>query len=210
MLRVVSIGKLRKKEETVARRRRIVVGISGASGAIYGIRLLQVLKELNVETHLVLTPPAKVTITAETDFRVSDVEKLATKVYRYNDISAAIASGSFQVEAMVIIPCSMHTLGALASGFAENLLLRAAEVTLKERRPLIVVPRETPMTLIHIENMERIARAGASVVPAMPAFYERPKTLDDIINHLVGKVLDLLGIENKLFSRWSGIETKNE
>ena len=210
MLRVVSIRKLRKKEETVARRRRIVVGISGASGAIYGIRLLQVLKELNVETHLVLTPPAKVTITAETDFRVSDVEKLATKVYRYNDISAAIASGSFQVEAMVIIPCSMHTLGALASGFAENLLLRAAEVTLKERRPLIVVPRETPMTLIHIENMERIARAGASVVPAMPAFYERPKTLDDIINHLVGKVLDLLGIENKLFSRWSGLETKNE
>ena len=210
MLRVVSIRKLRKKEETVARRRRIVVGISGASGAVYGIRLLQVLKELNVETHLVLTPPAKVTITAETDFRVSDVEKLATKVYRYNDISAAIASGSFQVEAMVIIPCSMHTLGALASGFAENLLLRAAEVTLKERRPLIVVPRETPMTLIHIENMERIARAGASVVPAMPAFYERPKTLDDIINHLVGKVLDLLGIENKLFSRWSGLETKNE
>ena len=191
-------------------KRRIVVGISGASGVIYGIRLLEVLKEMDVETHLVLTPPSKVTITAETDLQISDVERMATKVYRYNDIAATIASGSFQVDAMVIIPCSMHTLGALASGFADNLLLRAAEVNLKEKRPLIVVPRETPMTLIHLENMERIARAGAIVVPAMPAFYERPKTLDDIVNHLVGKVLDLLGIEHSLFHRWDGIETKEK
>jgi 4-hydroxy-3-polyprenylbenzoate decarboxylase len=190
------------------RMRRIVVGISGASGVIYGIRLLEMLKQLNVETHLVLTPPAKVTIAAETDLSVAEVEKLARRVYRYNDIAATIASGSFQVDAMVIIPCSMHTLGALASGFADNLLLRAAEVTLKERRPLIVVPRETPMTLIHLENMERIARAGATVVPAMPAFYQRPKTLDDVINHFVGKVLDLLGIENNLFDRWEGLEGK--
>jgi len=164
------------------------------------------LKELDIETHLVLTPPAKVTIVTETDLSVAEVEKLATKVYRYNDIAATIASGSFQVDAMVIIPCSMHTLGALASGFADNLLLRAAEVNLKERRPFIVVPRETPMTLIQLENMERIARAGMIVVPAMPAFYHRPKTLDDIINHLVGKVLDLLGIENNLFRRWEGLE----
>ncbi len=151
----------KSKKKTVSsagpRMRRIVVGISGASGVIYGVRLLEVLKELNVETHLVLTPPAKVTIAAETDLSVAEVEKLATRVYRYNDIAATIASGSFQVDAMVIIPCSMHTLGALASGFADNLLLRAAEVTLKERRPLIVVPRETPMTLIHLENMEKIA-----------------------------------------------------
>ena len=202
----------KSKKKTVLsagpRMRRIIVGISGASGVIYGVRLLEVLKELNVETHLVLTPPAKVTIAAETDLSVAEVEKLATRVYRYNDIAATIASGSFQVDAMVIIPCSMHTLGALASGFADNLLFRAAEVTLKERRPLIVVPRETPMTLIHLENMEKIVRAGATVVPAMPAFYQRPKTLDDIINHLVGKVLDLLRLENNLFSRWEGLEGK--
>jgi len=208
--RTVSPKRSKSIISSSSKKRRIVVGISGASGVIYGIRLLEVLKELGVETHLVLTPPSKVTITAETDLQVSDVEKLATKIYRYNDIAAAIASGSFQVDAMVIIPCSMHTLGALASGFADNLLLRAAEVNLKERRALIVVPRETPMTLIHLENMERIARAGAIVVPAMPAFYERPKTLDDIINHLVGKVLDLLGIEHSLFHRWSGLDSKEK
>ncbi|MHB8567172.1 MAG: UbiX family flavin prenyltransferase [Nitrososphaerales archaeon] len=187
------------------RRKKIIVGISGASGVIYGVRLLQVLKQLEVETHLIMTPAAKITIAAETSFSPDSVEKLATKVYRFNDIAASISSGSFQIDAMAVIPCSMHTLGAMASGLADNLLVRAAEVTLKERRPLIVVPRETPMTLIHLENMVKIARAGAIVVPAMPAFYQRPKNIDEIIDHLIGKILDLLDIEHNLFTRWTGL-----
>ena len=185
--------------------RRFVVGISGASGVIYGIRLLEVLKKLGYETHLVMTPAAKVTIAAETDYSSDSVEKLGSKVYRINDIAADISSGSYQMHGMILIPCSMHTLGALASGIADNLMLRAAEVTLKERRPLIVVPRETPLSLIHLENMVRVSRAGAIVVPAMPAFYDRPKSIDDIVNHLVGKVLDLLQIEHNLFKRWEGM-----
>jgi flavin prenyltransferase len=184
---------------------RFVVGISGASGVIYGIRLLEVLKESKIETHLVMTPAAKITITTETEYSVPSVEKLASRVHRYNDISAVISSGSFKTDGMILIPCSMHTLGALASGVADNLLLRAAEVTMKEHRPLVVVPRETPLSLIHIENMERLARAGAIIVPAMPGFYEQPKSVSDIVAHLVGKVLDVIGVEHTLFKRWSGI-----
>lgn len=174
---------------------------------IYGIRLLQVLKDLGVETHLVMSPAAKMTIVAETKYSVESVEKLASKVYKFSDISASISSGSFQTEGMVIIPCSMHTLGALASGVADSLLTRAAEVTMKERRTMIVVPRETPLSLIHIENMARLAQAGAILVPAMPAFYFKPETLEDIVDHLVGKVLDLLKLENSLFKRWNGMST---
>lgn len=188
-------------------KKRIVVGITGASGVIYGVRLLEVLKELEVETHLVMSPAAKMTIVAETKYSVASVEKLASKVYKFNDVAATISSGSFATDGMVIIPCSMHTLGALASGVADSLLTRAGEVTMKERRTMIVVPRETPLSLIHIENMARLARAGAIIVPAMPAFYFKPKNLDDIVNHLVGKVLDLLKLENSLFKRWEGIST---
>jgi 4-hydroxy-3-polyprenylbenzoate decarboxylase len=184
---------------------KLIVGISGASGVIYGIRLLEELKKLRYETHLVLTPAAKVTIAAETDYSTDSIERLASKAYRINDIAADISSGSFQTQGMILIPCSMHTLGALASGIADNLLLRAAEVTLKERRPLIIVPRETPLSLIHLENMVRISRAGAILVPAMPGYYMRPKSVDDIIDHIVGKVLDLLKIEHKLFKRWEGM-----
>jgi len=192
--------------EQAKRSKRIIVGVSGASGVIYGVRLLEVMKKLGIETHLIMTPASKITIASETDYSPAEVERLASKVYRINDIAATLSSGSFPVDAMVIIPCSMHTLGAMASGFADNLLVRAAEVTMKERRPLIVVPRETPMTLIHLENMVKVARAGAIVVPAMPAFYQRPKTIDELIDHLVGKVLDLLGIEeHNLFKRWSGL-----
>ncbi len=173
---------------------------------IYGIRLLEVLKkESKVESHLVMTPAAKITIAAETDYTSRSVERLATKVYRYNDIAATISSGSFKTDGMIVIPCSMHALGALASGVADNLLLRAAEVTMKERRILVIVPREAPLSLIHIENMERLARAGACILPAMPGFYERPKTVSQIIDHLVGKVLDIVGVENNLFERWHGM-----
>ena len=188
--------------------KRIVVGISGASGVIYGVRLLEVLKDLGVETHLVISPAAKMTIIAETKYTVQSVEKLASKVYKFSDISASISSGSFETEGMVVIPCSMHTLGALASGVADSLLTRAAEVTMKERRTLIVVPRETPLSLIHIENMARLSRAGAIIVPAMPAFYFKPKNIDDVVDHLVGKVLDLLKLEHVLFKRWKGMPTK--
>src|SRR5579862_2108281 len=145
----INVGKRISK---MARTRRFVVGVSGASGVIYGIRLLEVLKKAKIETHLVLTPAAKITIAAETEYSVPAVEKLASRVYRYNDIAAVISSGSFATDGMILIPCSMHTLGALASGVSDNLLLRAAEVTMKERRPLAIVPRETPLSLIHIEN----------------------------------------------------------
>jgi len=185
--------------------RKFVVGISGASGVIYGIRLLEVLKKTKIESHLVLTPAAKITIAAETQYSIQSVERLASRIYRYNDIAAVISSGSFKTDGMILIPCSMHTLGALASGVADNLLLRAAEVTMKEHRPLVIVPRETPLSLIHLENMERLARAGVILLPAMPAFYERPRSVSEIVDHLVGKVLDIVGVEHDLFKRWSGI-----
>jgi len=185
--------------------RKFVVGISGASGVIYGIRLLEVLKKTKIESHLVLTPAAKITIAAETQYSIQSVERLASRIYRYNDIAAVISSGSFKTDGMILIPCSMHTLGALASGVADNLLLRAAEVTMKEHRPFVIVPRETPLSLIHLENMERLARAGVILLPAMPAFYERPRSVSEIVDHLVGKVLDIVGVEHDLFKRWSGI-----
>jgi 4-hydroxy-3-polyprenylbenzoate decarboxylase len=190
------------------RRTIIVVGITGGSGVIYAIRLLEFLHRQRaelIETHLIISPAAAITIKTETDYSLKDVEKLATKVYRFGDIAAPMASGSFRFDSMVIVPCSMHTLGAIASGIADNLLVRAAEVTLKEKRRLILVPRETPLTLIHLQNMVRACEAGAIILPAMPAFYQRPKSIDDIINHLIGKILDLLEIENDLFKRWEGL-----
>ncbi len=190
--------------------RRFVIGITGASGVIYGIRLLEVLKKLKIETHLVMTPAAKITIAAKTEYNTQSVEKLASKSYRYNDIAAAISSGSFRTDGMIIIPCSMHTIGAMASGIADNLLLRAADVTMKERRILVVVPRETPLSLIHIVNMERLARAGGCILPAMPGFYEKPKNVSELVDHLVGKVLDVVGVENDLFKRWEGVPGKYE
>jgi len=188
--------------------RRIVVGITGGSGVIYGVRLLEVLQQKEkdgIETHLIISPAAAITIKAETDYSSRYVEKLATKVYRFGNIAAPMASGSFRFDSMVIVPTSMHTLGAIASGVADNLIVRAAEVALKEKHRLILVPRETPLTLIHLQNMVRAAEAGAIILPAMPAFYEKPKSIDDIVDHLVGKILDLLEIENALFKRWEGL-----
>jgi len=185
---------------------RLVIGISGASGVAYGIRALEILKELKVETHLVLTTAACETIRLETNKNVADIEKLATKSYRIGNVAASLSSGSFRTDGMVIIPCSMKTLGGIASGYSDNLLLRTAEVTMKERRPLVLVVRETPLNLIQIENMATVARAGAVVLPAMPAFYHKPKTIDDLVDHLVGKVLDVLGVEHDLYSRWKGVD----
>jgi len=183
---------------------RLIVGISGASGAIYGIRALQALRDLGVETHLVVTDAALETIRLETDFKKADVVELATETHKLADITSKIASGSYQTNGMLVIPCSMKTLAGIASGYSDNLLLRAADVTIKERRRLVLVVRETPLSLIHIENMAAVTRAGAIVLPAMPAFYHRPKTVAALVDQVVGKAFDMLGIEHHLLKRWEG------
>ena len=185
---------------------RLVVAISGASGAIHGVRALEALKGLGVETHLVLTDAALQTIRLETEYSRHDVEALATEVHPVADITSKIAGGSFHTDGMLVIPCSMKTLAGIASGYSDNLLLRAADVTLKERRRLVLVVRETPLSLIHIENMATVTRAGAVVLPAMPAFYHKPKTVQDLVDQVVGKTLDLLGVDHQLYRRWIGVE----
>jgi 4-hydroxy-3-polyprenylbenzoate decarboxylase len=184
---------------------RLVVGVSGGSGVVYGIRFLEVVRDLGIETHAIVSPAAKVTIKIETNYDPEKVESLASKSYRFNDVAASVSSGSFKTDGMVIMPCSMKTAGGLAAGYADNLVLRAAEVTMKERRPLIIVPRETPLTTLHLRNLLTLSEAGVIVVPAMPAFYHNPKNIQDIIDHLVGKVLDLLRVEHNLFKRWQGL-----
>ena len=181
---------------------RLVVGITGASGVILGIRLLETLRPMPIETHLVISPAARVTIAQETDWKVSDVLALADKNYNFNDIGAAIASGSFQTIGMAIIPCSVKTLSSVANSYAGDLITRAADVTLKEGRPLLIVLRETPLHRGHIRLMSLAAEAGAILFPPVPAFYARPQTVDDIVNNTVGRVLARLGIENEGYMRW--------
>ncbi len=191
---------------------RLVVGISGATGVIYGIRLLEVLRDHpDVETHLVMSNPAKQTVILETDLKVEQVERLATRVHAFNDIAAPISSGSFKSDGMVVIPCSIKTLSAIANSYNDNLLVRAADVTLKEHRRLVLVVRETPLHLGHLRLMERVAETGAILVPPMPAFYNKPQTVDDIVNQTVGRVLDLMGIAHEgLFKRWQGPRAANQ
>lgn len=181
---------------------RIVVGLAGSSSPIYGIRTLEVLKEVGVETHLVVSDGAKRTIPLETQWTVEEVEALATVVYDNDDLAASISSGSFPTDGMIVAPCSMKTLAAIAYSFSQNLLVRAADVTLKERRKLVLVPRETPLHLGHLRNMVRATELGAVILPPMPAFYHAPKTVDDIINQTIGKILDQFHIEHTLFRRW--------
>lgn len=183
---------------------KLVVGISGASGAIYGIRILEVLKKACVETHLVISDSAKRTLAYETDYSVDDIKKLATHVHDINDVGACIASGSFKHAGMVIAPCSIKTLSAIANSFTYNLVVRAADVTLKERRPLVLMVRETPLHKGHLELMSRAADSGAVILPPMPAFYHKPQSLMDIIHQSIGKALDQVGVEHNLFRRWSG------
>lgn len=186
--------------------RRLVVGISGASGSIYGIRLLQTLAAIpTVETHLVMSSPAKQTALSETEFKIKDIEQLADHLHDNRNIGASIASGSFKTMGMVIAPCSIKTLSSIANSFSDNLISRAADVTLKEGRPLILMLRETPLHLGHLRLMVTAAEAGAIILPPVPAFYSRPKTLDDIINHSVGRVLDQLGLEHDLLKEWQGL-----
>ena len=183
--------------------KRLVIGISGASGVIYGVRALEVLKAVpDIETHLVLSAAAKRTLVEETDRTVESVEALADVVHSHRDIGAAIASGSFRTEGMLVAPCSIKTLAGIAHCYSDNLLTRAADVCLKERRPLVLLVREMPLHAGHIELMAAAARSGAIVAPPVPAFYNRPATVDDIVNHSVGKALDLFGIGHQLFKRW--------
>lgn len=182
----------------------IVIGISGASGVQYGIRLLQILREKGCTTHLVITDSAAKIIEIETDSLPKDVQDLASHVYAPSDFAAPFASGSHLFDGMVIIPCSMGTLSGIACGSSDTLITRAADVCLKEKRRLIIVPRETPLSLVELRNMVSAAEAGAVVLPACPAFYSRPHSLDDLVDVLVSRVLDLLGVENDLCRRWKG------
>lgn len=190
--------------------RKLIIGISGASGAVYGIRALQTLRDIpDIETHLVLSPSAKRTILEETDWDVPAVEALADVVHSHRDIGAAIASGSFRTIGMLVAPCSIKSLSGIVNSYSDNLLTRAADVCLKERRRLVLLVRETPLHLGHIELLGQAARYGAVVLPPVPAFYNRPQTIEDIVNHTVGKALDQFDIPHQLFKRWketAGVE----
>jgi flavin prenyltransferase len=185
--------------------KKIIIGMSGASGLIYGIRLLEVLKvDPQVETHLVMTASARLNISLETDWQADAVIALADQVHSVKDLAASIASGSFRTDGMIVAPCSMKTLSAIVNSYADNLLTRAADVMLKERRRLVLMPRETPLHAGHCELLLKACQIGAIVAPPMPALYARPKTIDDMINHNVGRVLDLFDIESGLVKRWQG------
>jgi 4-hydroxy-3-polyprenylbenzoate decarboxylase len=186
---------------------RLVVGISGSSGVIYGIRLLEVLRGVrDVETHLVMSPAARQTIALETDWKPRHVEELADVTYKFGDIAASISSGSYRIDGMVVIPCSMKTLAGIAHSLSDNLLVRAADVTLKERRRLVIVPRETPLHLGHLRLMVAATEMGAILCPPMPAFYQRPTTIEQLVDHTVMRILDLFEITppSELSRRWLG------
>ena len=183
---------------------RLIVGISGASGTVYGIRLLEILRDAGIETHLVMSKSAEMTMAYETDLKPKDVRALAAVHYPNADIGAAISSGSFQTLGMVIAPCSIRTMSEIACGVTASLLSRAADVVLKERRRLVLAVRETPLHVGHLRSMLTLAEIGAVVSPIVPAFYNRPKTVDDIINHTCGRLLDLFGIDTGIVKRWKG------
>lgn len=186
-------------------RKKMIVAITGASGTIYGIRLLEALTRIGVETHLIMSDSAKITMAMETTFTQSYVESLATEVHSAKNIGASIASGSFRTLGMVVAPCSVHTMSDIAWGSTSNLITRAADVVLKERRRLILLFRETPLHAGHIKTMAQVTENGAIVMPPVPALYTNPKSIDDIIDHTIGRVLDLFDLDNDLVKRWNGI-----
>ncbi|GAA5143520.1 flavin prenyltransferase UbiX [Nocardioides marinquilinus] len=187
----------------------VVVGITGGSGSIYGVRLLERLRELAVETHLVVTQPGLLTLSQETDWTADQLRDLASEVHPVRNVGASIASGSFRTRGMVVVPCSIKTLSGIAHSYADNLLVRAADVTLKERRPLVLVVRETPLHLGHLRLMTTAAEIGATILPPAPAMYTRPRTVDDIVDHTVGRVLDQLGLDVEM-PRWAGTTPSRE
>lgn len=183
---------------------RLIIGISGASGTIYGVRLLEILRHAGIETHLVMSRSAEMTMVYETDLKPKDVRSLASVHYPVADIGAAISSGSFPTMGMVIAPCSIRTMSEIASGVTSSLLSRAADVVLKEKRRLVLAVRETPLHVGHLRSMLTLAEMGAVVAPIVPAFYNRPKTIDDIVNHTCGRLLDLFGVDTGIVKRWKG------
>jgi len=184
--------------------RRLIVGLTGATGAILGVRLLEALKECDVESHLVISNWARRTIEHETSYTLKQVCALATVYHNSTNMAAEISSGSFITDGMVVIPCSMRTLGCIANGYGEHLIHRAADVVLKERRRLVLVARESPLSELHLENMLKLARMGVTIIPPMPAFYNHPKTINDIVDHIVARVLDQFGISTPFAKRWDG------
>jgi 4-hydroxy-3-polyprenylbenzoate decarboxylase len=182
----------------------LVVAITGATGVIYGVELLRVLRDLGQETHLILSEAGGMNLGLETEYSISDVKALASVVHNNKDVGATVASGSFRTRGMIVAPCTVKTLSAIANSFTYNLIIRAADVTLKERRPLILMVRETPLHKGHLELMTRVADYGGVILPPMPAFYHKPQTLMDIVHQSLGKALDQVGIEHNLFARWSG------
>jgi len=192
-------------------KRVLIIGITGASGVIYGIRLLEVLsKNKDIETHLVISEAAEDIIRHETGWKIEDIKRLASFSYDNAEIGAKLASGSFKRDGMVIAPCSMKTLSALANSYADNLLTRSADVTLKERKRLVLLARETPLHLGHLRNMEKLTEMGAIVFPPVPAFYYKPRTIQELIDHTIRNVLDIFDIKHNLFPRWSGIHGRKE
>jgi 4-hydroxy-3-polyprenylbenzoate decarboxylase len=181
---------------------RLVIGMTGSTGVIYGIRMLEVLKEHNVETHLVITEWAKKCLAMETNRTLDDVKRLATSYSDDSNLAAGISSGTYKTNGMMVIPCSMKTLSSIANGYDETLVARAAGVTLKESRKLVLVPRETPLTAINLENMLKLAKLGVVILPPVPGFYTKPKSIDELIDHTIGKCLDQFNIENDLYKRW--------
>ena len=181
---------------------RLIIGLTGSSGILYGIRMLEALKQSKVEVHLIMTEWAKKCLTLETDYDFKYVRSLTDHYSDDSNMAASVSSGTHKTDGMIIIPCTMKTLSSIANGYEETLVARAAGVTMKESRKLVVVPRETPLTSIHLENMLKLSRIGVVILPAMPGFYNRPKNVDDVLNHVVGKCLDQFEIEHTLFKRW--------
>lgn len=181
---------------------KLVVGITGSTGVVYGVRMLNVLREKKVETHLVMTEWAKKCLSMETDYKLDDVKALASQYSDDSNLASGISSGTYRTDGMIVIPCSMKTLSSIANGYDETLVARAAGVTMKESRKLVLVPRETPLTAIHLENMLKLARLGVVILPPVPGFYTRPSSIDELVDHTVGKCLDQFGIEHDLYKRW--------
>jgi 4-hydroxy-3-polyprenylbenzoate decarboxylase len=189
---------------------RLIVAMTGATGALYGVSLLAALRELGVETHFVLSQWAEVTLVKETGISVRELASTASVVHARDNLGASIASGSFRHDGMIVAPCSMKTLAAIRHGFADGLIVRAADVALKERRRLVLLARETPLSEIHLENMLALSRMGAMIAPPVPAFYSNPRTIDDLVDHTVGRVLDLFGLELPKRKRWNGLRKAGE
>lgn len=183
---------------------RIIVAITGSSGVIYGIKMLEILQKLKIEIHLIISEWGERNIRIETDKTVDYVKSLATKTYNNSNMAASVSSGSFQTDGMAIVPCSMKTLSSIANGYDDNLISRAAGVCIKESRKLVLVPRETPLSTIHLQNMIELAKIGVVILPAMPGFYHNPKSIDNLTDHISGKVLDQFGIKHNVYKRWGG------